>query len=71
MTPQAKTGTTPSRNSSLRYNSAIIISVVIAILLACVILIIYIMWKRRQGVRKSNQIRDGAMEAHHMLPSQA
>jgi sensor histidine kinase regulating citrate/malate metabolism len=71
MAPSAAYNVTLSSNggTKIRFNTPLVIGVIVAILVVMVALIIFFIWKRRRHVKKSNQIRQEAVETHRMLAS--
>jgi hypothetical protein len=69
MAPSAANNMTLSSNggTKIRFNSPLVIGVVVAILVVMVALIIFFIWKQRRHVKESNQIRQEAVEAQRML----
>ena len=73
MAPSAslKTTAAPTSGKKLRFNSPLVIGVVVTIFVVFVALIIWFLWKSRRHVKASNKIRQEAverLEADRMLP---
>jgi hypothetical protein len=64
----AKTTSLSDIGTKIRYNTPLVIGVVVAMLVVMVALILFVMWKRGRHVKESNRIRQDAIEAHRMLP---
>jgi heme/copper-type cytochrome/quinol oxidase subunit 2 len=60
MAPSAthKTTSSSSSGTKIRFNSPLVIGVIVAIFVVIVALIIFIMWKRRRNMKELNELHD-------------